>query len=669
MARTTRARFDRPIRILLAACAALALGAGLMQGCSNKKKDGPRVKLPDRYTTLPPRKVPAFLKDTILEKCDLINTEPFLVSGYSVVVNLDNTGDGDAPNRVRDYIVKEMFKHKWGSALSGINMPAPEQALRDPRVAIVQVDGYLPPGIRQGQPFDIQVSALPESNTTSLAHGELFTTDLRIMGANPTDPGGSVNVFARASGPIVVNPAYALNASPASGAPGKATGARSASGKPAPAESAPGKPALADATQPDPAARRSLRYGIVMNGARSIHDRAIGLRIREPNLRLSRYIEDRVDNRLQEIKPDVIADAQDEAIVNLYVPAGLNGDWEHFAQLVRHLYLNRSPEFAAAKAKQLADEAVKPEAPLLDISYCWEGLGKIALPVIRERELMTHASEDVAYAAARAAAFLGDPTAPMALVKMAQMTGHRFQVNAVQVLGSLPSSPEINELLRPLLNSAETLVRLEAYKVLADNGDNSVFTKPVLGGPEEGGFILDIVQSDGPPVIYASRRGTPRIAVIGNRTAINLPITFSALDKRLMIASDLNNRNLTIYYRPQMPPGGPRTRDQADMLQPVVVASRPDVAEVIARLAGEGAEDALPGRALRFNYGEILAILSNMTSAQQLSALAGGTRVPASFIMQELPQVQDSIYNAPVIGDQGRPQTDGGEPGRVGMAK
>src|SRR5207302_9931992 len=117
-----------------------------------------------RYTSLPAKKVPAYLKDSVLERCDLINTGPFLVSGYSVVVNLGATGDSTAPNLVRQYIVNEMVKHKWGSSLSGIRMPSPEAALRDPRVAIVQVDGYLPPGVRKGQRFDVQVSALAESN-------------------------------------------------------------------------------------------------------------------------------------------------------------------------------------------------------------------------------------------------------------------------------------------------------------------------------------------------------------------------------------------------------------------------------------------------------------------------------------------------------------------------
>ena len=268
---------------------AAAVAAGfLIAGCSKTPTVDPSKLIEPRYTALPPKKVPDVFKDTVYEKCDLINTEPFLVSGYGFVSNLNGTGDTTAPNAVREYMVKEMIKHKWDSSLISLRTPTPEQALQDPRNAIVQVDGYLPPGVRKGQKFDIQVSAIEGNNTTSLAQGDLFQTELRILGANPLDPGGSVNVFARSEGPIFVNPAYALKSE------------RDLEG--------------------DPAARRSLRMGLIMNGAHSLEDRPLGLRLRQPSMRMSRYIEQRIDQRAQEIRPEVVAAAQDEGIVHLYVP-------------------------------------------------------------------------------------------------------------------------------------------------------------------------------------------------------------------------------------------------------------------------------------------------------------------------------------------------------------
>jgi hypothetical protein len=300
----------------------------------------------------------------------------------------------------------------------------------------------------------------------------------------------------------------------------------------------------------------------------------------------------------------------------------------------------------------------------MDISYCWEALGKYALPPIREKQLMANPNPDIAYAAARAAAFLGDPAAPEALMQMARTAGHKFQINAVQALGSLAASPSINDKLRPLLDAPDTLVRIEAYKMLAKNGDQRILSTRLRTG-----FTLDIVRSSGPPIIYATRRGEPRIALIGSTAGLKLPIAYLAMDNRLSITSDFNNRSVTIFYRPPMPKAGPRSREQLAAVQAVRVTSRPDIAEIVARLAGEGFDDRVaPG--LAFNYGQVLSILSSLTSNQQVTAYASGSRVPASFILQELPQVQDSIYSAPVIPDQGRPQTDDEAAGRrVGMAK
>jgi flagellar basal body P-ring protein FlgI len=225
-----------------------------------------------------------------------------------------------------------MTKHGFGmSNIPGMKRLTPEVILADPNFAIVQVDGYLPPGVRQGQAFDVQVSALPESATTSLAGANLFRADLRVQGANPRDPGGSVNVYAWSEGPVFVNPVYALGHK-------------------------------AD----DAAAKRSLRFGIVMGGGTSQEDRAISLRLIQPQAAMARAIERRIDQRFQKqadrLKPSNVpglAEAQDEGVVNFYVPESYHGDWERYVGVVQYLYMYDSPEFNTNKALELADEAVK----------------------------------------------------------------------------------------------------------------------------------------------------------------------------------------------------------------------------------------------------------------------------------------------------------------------
>src|SRR5690242_7183859 len=90
-----------------AACALLAAAVGCS---SSKPKAAPAP--PPRYTTLPPKQVPEFLKDTILERTDLVDTDPKLISGYGIVAHLHNTADNTlVPQTVRTYILREMVKH------------------------------------------------------------------------------------------------------------------------------------------------------------------------------------------------------------------------------------------------------------------------------------------------------------------------------------------------------------------------------------------------------------------------------------------------------------------------------------------------------------------------------------------------------------------------------
>lgn len=588
---------------LLAQLSAVCLTTALIGGCGGDGSRKPEPAKP-RYTDRGLKAVPAYLKDTILERADLENTAPFPVSGYGLVSGLRGTGENTVPLAVREYMIRMMAKHGFGMPNTpGYGRIEPETVLRDPSFSIVRVDGFVPPGARKDDMFDVQVSALDESNTTSLSHGKLFDTDLRLYGADPMRPSGSVNVYARASGPVFVNPAYALR-SPAA------------------------------ATQSS--VRASLRFGMIMDGGQCKFDNTLALMVRQPQWSTARAIEYRIDQRFQD--PSVAA-AKDEGRVYLYVPREYRGDWEHFAGVATHLFRDASPEFSALKAKQLAQEAVKPDAPLQDISYCWEGLGPEALPFVLP--LLSHASPDVAFAAARAAAFLRDPSgsAHEALMGFARTPDHPFQINAVQTLGALESSPMIDQMLRRLLDSDQTLVRIEAYRVLARNQDPVIYSKVI-----QEKFVLDLVPSKGPPLIYASRRGYPRLAIFGLNAALNMPLTFTAMDSKLSLSSGGNSRGVTIFYRGE------------ELPEPIKQVSLPDLAQVVARLAGEGA----PAESrFDFSYGDIVALVQALSDARKLSAQgADGERVPTAFVLQELPRIQDSIYNTPHIPDLGRPQEE-----------
>ena len=209
------------------------------------------------------------MQGTIFERVNLMNTQPFAVSGYGLVGRLRGTGGQPGAQSVREYMIREMYKHGFGQK----NVPdfanqQPEDVLADTHYAIVRVDGFIPPGARANQTFDVQVSALETSSTTSLAHGQLFETDLRVNGARRPRPGGAVAVWARCAGPLFVNPAYALSSN------------------------------VAKTSQ-----RASLRYGVVMDGGMVSEDQPLALRALEPQYSTTRLIERRASTSASRMWP------------------------------------------------------------------------------------------------------------------------------------------------------------------------------------------------------------------------------------------------------------------------------------------------------------------------------------------------------------------------------
>jgi hypothetical protein len=533
---------------------------------------------------------------TILEAAEVENKDPYPVSAFGLVVNLANTGDNfGVPAAVRSAILDEMTRRGLGSTNERLKQYKPGAMLNDPQTAIVEVYAYLPPGGRAGQRIDAFVQAQRSSQTKSLARGYLYQTNLFVGGADSLNPKPKPNVYATAAGAVFVNPTYA-----------------------------------SDTQKPDPT---SLRSGVIMSGGVMTDDRPLWFRARNPQLSIARSIESRLDQRFQERQGAPVAKTQDEAIVHVYVPKSFNGDWEHFVGVATHLYLDATPGTGLMKAKALASEAAKPDALLMDISYCWEGIGEESLPVIQK--LYTHASAEVAFAAARAGAFIGDSSADETIQEIARNDGNPFQLNAVKVLGALPPSPRIDRMLTDLLATKNALVRIEAYRVLAEHESSAVITRAI-----DGQFAIDQVATDGPPLVYASRSGIPRIAVFGRSISLTQPIMYTAMDDRLTISTAPDGKSLVVF-------------DRTSKLNPAGVQAqfRPDLYEVLLRLAGSSDEG------FRFNYCDLVGILQGLSSGQH---------IPAAFVLQDAPGMKGEIEEAPPIVDpKGQPTAQAAPPSGI----
>jgi hypothetical protein len=147
-------------------------------------------------------------------------------------------------------------------------------------------------------------------------------------------------------------------------------------------------------------------------------------------------------------------------------------------------------------------------------------------------------------------------------------------------------------------------------------------------------FWLDMVDSKGPPLVFATRSLEPRLAVFGSRTSLRQPLTFSAFDTSLTIATSPENPSLlSIFYRGDELPA------------PVSARSRPNVAELAARLGGAADEK------LRFGYGDIVGILQSM---------ADSGKVASAFVLQDQSGAEEALLSVPDV------TGNGGNAGGVG---
>jgi hypothetical protein len=596
-------------------------------------KTAPPAPKEPLYPNLPLQQVPNFMRGTLYEQVRFTGLEELPVYGYGLVVNLDNTGDSRAPSAVRDYIERQLNIRGFGSSMMGTYQNlTPEEILKDKRVAIVVVEGRIPVGARMGQSFDVIVRAMERNNTKSLAHGDLYETDLSDVGLmEPQSIGVRQQAYAP-GGPVFVNPAYAMSEG-ASTRPGSAA---------------------------------SLRRGTVLNGGVCRFDRPINMQIRRPQASTARLIEQVITDRwesptqmagwLHNNEDAVVVKAENEGLVEAFVPPQYKGNWKHFLGVVSHLYLNQSAEFQARKARELVALAEGPGAPLADISLCWEAMGDEQLPVFEP--LIADANPDVAFAAARAAAFLGSGPARQALVRMAVDPAQHNQLDAVRILGELPDSPEVDSAIAELLDSDRADVRIEAYRLLAANSDLRSGSKEnedsgvwrhygVLSYDVNHRFMLDIVPSAGPPMIYAASTGVPRIAVIGHQLSLRTPLTFTAMDARLSITSSDGTKLLTMFYR------DPLARD------PAKAQTHNDLPEILARLGGEGPADAQ--QRFNFSFGDVVAIAQQLVSQHNVygTSVADNGQRECLFELEHPSVEADDWTSIPSENREGRPQGDG----------
>lgn len=562
-------KVGRRARVRALMCGVVVLGlAVVLPSCGPKEKKVITPPPPPGYAG------PEFLRGSIGGVASLSGYRPVLVSGFGLVVGLHGTGSGDCPAPLRPLILDMISKGGFNTYQTGTKGLTPERILASTTAAVVTVEGMIPPGASRGTRFDLLVSALPSTGTTSLQDGVLYSIDLRIGGTDLSMP--ALSNIARGHGPIFVNP-FAKNAG--------------------------------QAGDEHPA---SERIGTILGGGWVSEDLPLNLVTTEASYRLTRQIADRINSRFppDPNDPTPIANPKSDTIVAIHIPAAFRKDPKRLLDLLSHLFLNPMSDFSEAKAKELAKLLQNPATQKYagDIAYAWEGLGPIALGVIRP--LYLSVDPVVELTALTAGARLGDLRAVEPLGEIAKADHGESSQRATALLGELlagkPGDGRIVRALRGLLDAHDPQVRIAAYEGLANVDDGAIRR---FGFKDK--MELDQVACR-TPMIYVTRVDKPRVIVFGDRMGFKAPgggepMLFTLWDNSFMLRGDSGTGHVAVFYQA---PGAPT---------PTQCKVPDNVGYLAGVMAFEPDQDSKnPG--LDMSYSRIVTALYQMTKAGVIDA-------------------------------------------------
>jgi hypothetical protein len=543
---------------------------------------------------------------TVGEQTLLSNAAPLPLRGFGLVVGLHGRGSSDCPTIVRDYLIEQFSKT--------ISMPGERE--RQPRIsptrlidsantAVVEVIGSVPAGAVKGTHFDVQVRAVLGSSTESLAGGLLLPTSLRLFDASAAGRALIAGkVLAEAQGPLFVNP-------------------------------------FRKADSPDIA--EQLRTGQVLGGGVAIEPRPARLVLQQPNYRLARDIERRVNERFGQ--QPAAAEAMSRGYVMLHTPTAYTRDPAHFLALARFVQIDNRPIVIERKLSALTPLMIAGQTPRESIALVWEGLGRAVLPELQP--LYAHPDPAVRYYAARSGLRVGDNDAISALGAIAATPEHPFRLYAVRELGEA-TSPQAGVHLAPLLDDADQEVRIAAYEALMQRGHPRIrphIFRHVLD-PSQVNFILDVVESSGPPLIYMRRTQMPRLALFGRHMSIMPPVFYVPADDSLTVHTVSGSDDIRLYAKAYQ-------RLSDELVVPPLVD---DLVHALAALPLRDDAENLQG--LGLTYAQVIQVLAALANDHCITARLVQEQTPTADIFgpEGVPERAEGAPPAPApTGDAGEP--------------
>jgi len=450
-------------------------------GCSGLSRKGARAQ--DSV-------YPAQLGPTIGSLVEVIASEPIPVEGYGLVVGLEGTGSAECPPQIRAYLRQYILKQ-----LPPKSTLDADGFINSPNTAVVLVEGMIPAIASKNQYFDVKVTALPSTQTTSLDGGRLFTTDLRMPGRF----GVNTRILADAEGPIYIDK-------------------------------------IDDG-------QINKKTGYIMAGGKVFDEYRIVLSLHKPDFEMTNQIRNLINGRFG----DGVAKAFVSDRIDLIAPPQYKGRKQRFIAIVKAMYLTRDPKINKERIKYHVEELSSADDPYSS-EAALEAIGNECLSQLSP--LLNSGSEKVRFHAARCMLNLGSDAGLEALRQIAEDKDSACRIEALEAITFGARRNDAIAISRKLLRDDDFKVRLAAYEQLRKLDDVAI-TQEFIGRS----FYLERLAQTGHNAVFVSRSGQPRIVIFGAPIYCNGNIFVQSEDGDVIINAPTGQQYVNIIRKHPKRPG------------------------------------------------------------------------------------------------------------------
>ena len=475
------------------------------------------------------------------------------LQGVGLVTGLDGTGSDPPPSHYREMMLDEMKRR---------SIKNPNQILASPNTALVVVRAYLPPLVRKGDKFDIEVRVPGESESTSLNGGWLMETYLSEQEIVPGQGLMKGHVFAKAEGPILVS----------TGEGGD-------------------KESLAGV----------LRRGRVLGGGISLTERDLTIFLRNDfrSFRNAKRIADRIGTRYFTYNEyglrEALAEAKTDQRIVLSIPPKYKDNYPRYLQVIRNIAFRESNIARRVRMEKLNDQLNNPRTSE-KASLQLEAIGNDAIPVLKQA--LKNPSLEVRFHASVALAYLEDPEGIEHLAEAAKVEP-AFRIFAYAALAAVDDA-EAHLALRELMSGTSAETRYGAFRSLSVLDSNDPFIRGELLNDQ---FTLHALNTEGSPMVHLTNRRKAEVVLFNAEQGFATPIALRA-GEHILITAPSGSETITVsrfeFGRPDQRKQVSRNIGEVIRAVTELGASYPDVAQMLVQadhqknLPGGLEIDALP---------------------------------------------------------------------------